>query len=436
MGTIYRRGDSLWLGFKDASGKWRYKASGLGPGEEQKAKKLLERIEAKVAAGLAHGAEKQGPVTVARFADPWIEERRKLGLADADNDQARLRYHILPILGEMRLDQVRPRHVADLVKALRTSGKLAPKSIYNVYSVMKALFRDAHLADLIDSSPCVLTKYQLGENEDKNPEWRATAIYSRDELEMLIADPRIPTDRQMLYALEGIGGLRHGEAAGLRWRHYDATLDPLGRLIVATSYDKGRTKTKRTRYMPVHPTLAAMLAEWKLGGWTAMMGRAPTPEDLIVPLPQSARIALGKMRSKNDSYKRLFKDLEALGLRHRRGHDLRRTMISFARTDGARKDLLELCTHTPRRKGSAIDDYTEFPWDALCAEVAKLRIERAPRGRVIALPRVAQVGETTSELTTVLLQSSTEPCNYKGKLVEAPGVEPGSENHSRSGLRA
>ncbi|WPB74143.1 hypothetical protein KYC5002_34565 [Archangium violaceum] len=53
--------------------------------------------------------------------------------------------------------------------------------------------------------------------------------------------------------------------------------------------------------------------------------------------------------------------LEALGLRHRRGHDLRRTMISLARTDGARKDILKLCTHTRRKSGNTIDLYTTFP---------------------------------------------------------------------------
>jgi hypothetical protein len=60
------------------------------------------------------------------------------------------------------------------------------------------------------------------------------------------------------------------------------------------------------------------------------------------------------MRTKTYAFKRLRDDLAALGWRHRRGHDLRRTLISLARTDGARKDILELCTHTPR-KGSAID---------------------------------------------------------------------------------
>lgn len=31
-----------------------------------------------------------------------------------------------------------------------------------------------------------------------------------------------------------------------------------------------------------------MLAEWKLGGWAAMMDRNPEPDDLIVPLPPKA----------------------------------------------------------------------------------------------------------------------------------------------------
>lgn len=56
----------------------------------------------------------------------------------------------------------------------------------------------------------------------------STAVYTRDEVEMLISDERITTDRRVLYALEGLAALRHGEAAGLRWRHYDPTATPVG----------------------------------------------------------------------------------------------------------------------------------------------------------------------------------------------------------------
>ena len=108
---------------------------------------------------------------------------------------------------------------------------------------------------------------ELPEKTDKDPEWRASATYTAREVEQLISDARIPVERRVQYALKSIAALRHGEVAGLRWRHYDPTLEPLGRLVVATSYDTGRTKTEVTRRMPVHVTLAKILAAWKLSHW-------------------------------------------------------------------------------------------------------------------------------------------------------------------------
>jgi len=61
-------------------------------------------------------------------------------------------------------------------------------------------------------------------------------------------------------------------------------------------------------------------------------------------------------------------------------------MISLARADGARKDLLEAITHAQR--GDIVDVYTEFPWAALCAEVEKLRIERKT-AQIVELRAVA-----------------------------------------------
>jgi integrase len=391
MGSVYPRRKKLWIRFKGPDG-WTQQKTPYHVGEEKKARKLLLDVEANVSAGIKFDPENvSGPVTVAAYARKWLEDRRTL-VADSKNDEARLKYHVLPAIGSMRLDEVRPRHLVEMFRALRDANKLAPKSIINVYSTVKALFRDAKMADLlIGDAPTILTKYQLGEAVDKDPEWRATARYSRDELEILISDPRLPIDRRVLYALEGIAGLRLGEAAGLRFRHYDPSLQPLGALLIATSYDKGRTKTKQPRRMPVHPTLAAILAEWKLSDWPRMMGRQPTPDDLIVPLPPEhasrirVRLAPEGMREKGYCFKRFRDDLGLLGFRHRRGHDLRRTMVSLTREDGARKDILELCTHNPRKTGSSIDVYTTFPWDALCAEVAKLRIQRRTPGNIVAL---------------------------------------------------
>jgi hypothetical protein len=383
-----RRAEPGSRNFDDVADLW---LADIRPVLGARARKVKRDLAARRDAELEYGAHQGGALTLSRYVKAWNAERQKLGLADAKNTEARLRDHVVPVLGDQPIAELRPRHVVDLFKRLRTDGKLAPKTIYNIYADVKALFRDAQMADLIDTSPCVLTKYQLGQNVDKNPEWRPTAIYSRDELEQLISDLRVPFDRRVYYALEGIGALRLGEAAGLRYRHYDPMKQPLGELLIATSYDKGRTKTKIPRRMPVHPTLGAFLAEWKLHGWVEMMGRAPTLNDLVVPLPpdHAARRRgdpnAEPMRSKTYVFKRLRDDLKALGLRHRRGQDLRRTMISLARTDGARKDILELCTHTPR-KGSTIDLYTTFAWKALCEEVVKLRVQwKAITGSAVPL---------------------------------------------------
>jgi integrase len=200
----------------------------------------------------------------------------------------------------------------------------------------------------------------LPKKVDKNPAWRATAIYTREEVEQLISDTRITEDRRVLYALKALAALRHSEAAGLTWRQYDTDLEPLGALSLE------RTKTQVPRQVPVHPTLARVLAEWKLAGWERTFGRAPTAADLIVP---TRRLTV---RPSPDAQRTLLLDLTELGLRGRRGHDMRRTFISLACADGARRDLLEAVTHGPR--GNIVDMYTTFPWAALCDEVTKLKI--------------------------------------------------------------
>src|SRR5579883_1793932 len=92
-------------------------------------------------------------------------------------------------------------------------------------------------------------------------------------------------------------------------------------------------------------------------------------------------------------------DLKQLGIRHRRGHDLRRTFISLAREDGARKDILEIITHGDH--GDIVNLYTTLSWATLCEEIAKLKIERR-LGKVIAMPNQLQAVGDYTEFGTVL----------------------------------
>ena len=74
---------------------------------------------------------------------------------------------------------------------------------------------------------------------------------------------------------------------------------------------------------------------------------------------------------------------------YQRSHDVRRTFIKLARSDGARKDVLEWITHGPR--GDIVDLYTTLPWELLCGAVSLLKIELRT-GKVIAFPKIAQAG--------------------------------------------
>jgi integrase len=267
--------------------------------------------------------------------------------------------------------------------------------------------RDAIADELLDTNPCVLKRGELPKKIDKNPLWRPGAVFTKQEVEAAISDERIPLDRRVVYALLFLGGLRFGEAAALRWRSYQDDARPLGRFLVAASYNTKKrveksVKIERAREVPVHPTLAKVLAAWKLSGWASVMGRRPTSDDLLIP---SRR---GTNRNSNHGLRRFHEDLARLGIRARRQHDLRRTFISLARSDGARKDVLEWVTHGPR--GDIVDLYTTLPWELLCDEVAKLQMELRS-GKVIAFPKAASGGEGSATFLQPVLHELGPPSN-------------------------
>lgn len=450
MGSIYRRGDKLWMQFKASDGTWRNLSTKYPVGKEREAKRLLALTEARILAGAKLG----GPVTVERYSKQWIEDRIARGIRSARDDESRFRRHIWPVLGALKLQEVRPRHLLELVRGLQAKGKLAPRSIRHVYAIVRALFHDAVAEELVEANPCVLKRFDLPKRIDKDPAWREGAIFDRGEIELLISDGRTPPDRRLLCALMSLAGLRFGEAAALTWNEYDDRCGPLGKLLVCKSYSvktkevKG-VKTEVPRPVPVHPLLAELLAEWKREGWPTMMGRAPTATDLIVPSRE------GDHRSANHGLKKFHADLARLGLRRRRQHDLRATFITLAQVDGAQQEILEWITHGPR--GNITNVYTRFPWAARCEQVAKLKIRRLSADEIaerlnVTVGGVAAGGEVVR--TAVVLQrpyatlrrrlKRRNPSDFsegslagwtglEGPTVDAPGDDSSGQNAIKPG---
>lgn len=365
MASIYPKRGRLWARVKDGK-RWIGRATPYLEGQEAAAQRFADELQRLLDAESVAAATAPRDLTVEAYAREWIASRRKRGIRSVNDDEARLAIHVLPAIGNLRLAEMRPRNVRSLVQALRERGTLAPRTVRNVYGVLRTMLSDAQADELIALDPCRLKRGDLPPNVDADPSWRAGATFTRAEVGTLLSDVRLLPDRRILYAVKALTGMRHSEAAELRWSQYDPDLDPLGGL------DLHRTKTDVPRRVPVHPKLAAILDAWKREGWEATYGRAPRAEDLVIPTRAFT------VRAAAQAWKDLQHDLEQLGMRARRGHDFRRTFITFAREDGADDRKLKAITHGVGR--AIIDVYTSWTWPALCAEVAKLRV-RIPRSR-------------------------------------------------------
>lgn len=205
MGSVYRRGRKLWIKYKDATGNWVSVASGFEVGQEKAVRTLIDRIEARIVAGVDFGP---GPVTVTAYFERWIKDRRKRGVASFKDDDGRIRLHALPTLGQLRLDEVRPRHVRDLMRGLKAGG-LAPRTVRNIYGALHRMFEDALVDELIDSTPCKLKRKELPRPVDKDPTWRQTAVFSRDEVFTILAAEQVPPVRRVQCGLMFLGGLHN-----------------------------------------------------------------------------------------------------------------------------------------------------------------------------------------------------------------------------------
>jgi integrase len=369
----------IWYTFKDAEGVWRNKPTPYRVGQEDLAGRYLRSLQR----GMAEKGDR-GPLTLRVYVERWLKEREEAGVASVQDDRRRLNKYVLPKYGDFALGEFRPMHARDLVRGLRAlkkddgTAKLAPRTVLHVFRTLHNVFESAIIDEFVIGNPVVVKKGELPKKVDKDSEWRVNATYTVREVERLISDPIIPVERRVQYALKAIAGMRHGEMAALCWRHLDYTAEPLTRINICQAWDsrekkvKG-TKDEHTRSVPMHPTLAKIIAAWKLEHWERIYGRRPTDDDFVVP----ART----MRCVNaaDAGHAMQDDFAALGIRHkagkhrnRGGHDLRSWYRTRCIEDDADSTLIDRTSHSAPKtvKGG----YDRFSWAAICREVAKLKV--------------------------------------------------------------
>lgn len=394
-GGVYQRAGIWWV-------HYRVEGERFFESTEQRDKRVAQSILAERRREIREGTwqrPEDRAMTVATYAERWFAARRVAGVQCAAQEESDIRRWLLPSLGSHLLSEVKRSDLRDVLAAIevqrgaRKGERAAPRTVLRIYAAIRGLFASALDDGQIAATPATL-KTRRGElpvKRDVDPRWRAGSVYTRDEAETLIGDPRIPEDRRVYYALQLLAGMRASEAGARQWRDLDAGAEPLGRLLVATQASSGggerETKTLAVKEVPVHPTLAAILDRWRTKGWPLLYKRQPTPDDLIVPSRADGRSprssgAVGTMKA----------DLARCGLRTegRARHAMRATFLTLLEVDGANMGLVRRATHAA--PGDAFSGYLRAPWPAVCAEVGKLKIELRRHAEVVPLRAVASAG--------------------------------------------
>lgn len=329
---------------------------------KEEAKRLNRRRRAEVKAGTFKPGELTGASTVAAYAALWLAKRSNRA---ADLDRVAMAGHVLSRAWFARLPmaEVRPKSILRLIEELKQEGKLAPKTITNVLALVRVMFRDAAIEDVVTASPYVVPRGVLKRAGKKR------TPYTPAEMAALVSE--VVGERELVWnALAFYLGLRLGEVCGLRWGDWDQGPAPLGAMSITRQYVDQVLKTERPRVGPVHPFLASVLAAWK-ARWALHFLHQPGPDDFIVPM------ADGSPMTRSSAYKMWLRSCKAADVTNRSVHSTRHTFITLTLRGGAERRIVERITHNPKQE--IIDVYTTHEWSEFCRAVLCLDSVRASK---------------------------------------------------------
>jgi integrase len=193
-----------------------------------------------------------------------------------------LREHLLPTLGERRIDSISRLNIEGWKAELLDKG-LSPKSINNALSVLRHILSTAEAYGLIEHVPTV---HWL---KVPTPKWRFLEV---EDVRRLLASA---TELRSMMVAALRTGMRAGELRGLQWQDIDFTrgLVTVSRNLVRGEYTT--PKNGRTRTIPMSDELAALLkSERHLRGplvWCHEDGSAWDENSMRVVLDRTIRAA-------------------------------------------------------------------------------------------------------------------------------------------------
>ena len=324
-GSIYRSGNRWVATITVDSTDGRQVRRKRSARTQAEARDLLRDLHAEHRAGVA-GARGQ---TVAGYLDDWLTHvlpARGVSPATASNYATVVATHIVPVLGNHRLDQLRAEHVEKMLRAMADAGE-ARSTVRLARTVLGMALAHAERRDLVLRNAARLAVLPPGAK-------RESRSLTADQARALLAaadGERLEGAWVVMLCL----GLRPGEVLGLTWKYVD--LD-VGRLTVAQAQrrEPGRLvlgepktrKSRRTLDLPVLVVDALRAHRTRQAAERLVAGELWVDLDLVFP---SERGTLMDPRNFRRQFDRVAK---AAGLDDLHPHLLRHSAVSLLSAAG------------------------------------------------------------------------------------------------------
>lgn len=192
-------------------------------------------------------------ITLKEFSERWLRDYADVELAPMTRAtyKARLEKRVLPALGHLKLEQIKPLHVSDFLRNLQEDGMrldgkkggMGADSIIQCHRVLSSIFKLAVQFQIVQDNPCLRAK-------PPRPPKRNLAVWDENQtFDALVALEEQSVTLKLMVTMAALTGLRRGEMVGLEWKHIDFD-KKTARIVQVSQYVQGVgviTKEPKTR---------------------------------------------------------------------------------------------------------------------------------------------------------------------------------------------
>lgn len=280
-------------------------------------------------------------LTVGDYLTRWLRHMHgQLAPSAYGRYEAIVTSHIIPILGHVLMQKLRPEHIVDAEAHWLKAGRLhrgtglSAKTVLNHHRVLHKALQDAVLVfHVLQTNP--VDSVPAPRWEKRRPQ-RLTADEALRLMDVLDDDDAGPLILTMLYT-----GMRAGEVLGLRWRE-DVDLERR-HMAVQQQWDRyakafRETKSHRsTRPVSIDADLAAVLERWRVRQieWQLQAGPVWTPSGLVFTTRTGEHLTHDRVR------RALQRVLAAAGLQSVSPHALRHSHATLMIAAGTHMRVLQ-----------------------------------------------------------------------------------------------